>query len=85
MSKSNLSPGATYLELNKSGNFQMLFLGLIELLKKKLQRIDVGDSGHYYYNLARYMTGVIISGILLVISGRIPNKKIRFLCGERFD
>ena len=22
----------------------------IELLKKKLQRIDVGDSGHYYYN-----------------------------------
>ena len=28
----------------------MLFLGLIELLKKKLQRIDVGDSGHYYYN-----------------------------------
>ena len=49
MSKSNLSPDATYLELNKSGNFQMLFLGLIELLKKKLQRIDVGDSGHYYY------------------------------------
>ena len=49
MSKSNLSPDATYLELNKPGNFQMLFLGLIELLKKKLQRIDVGDSGHYYY------------------------------------
>ena len=50
MSKSNLSPDATYLELNKSGNFQMLFLGLIELLKKKLQLIDVGDSGLYYYN-----------------------------------
>ena len=49
MSKSNLSTDATFLELNKSGNFQMLFLGLIELLKKKLQRIDVGDSGHYYY------------------------------------
>ena len=79
MFKSILSPGATYLELNKPGNFQMLFLGLIELLKKKLQRIDVGGSGHYYYTCGkRYMTGVIIIGILLATCGRIPNKKIRF-------
>jgi hypothetical protein len=75
MSKSILSPGATYLELNKPGNFQMFFLGLIELLKKKLQRIDVGGSGHYYYICGkRYMTGVIIIGILLVTCGRIPNE-----------
>ena len=49
MSKSILSPDATYLDLNKPSEFQKFFIGLIELLKKKLQRIDVGGSGHYYY------------------------------------
>ena len=49
MSKSILSPDATYLELNKPIEFQKFFIGLIELLKQKLQRIDVGGSGHYYY------------------------------------
>ena len=49
MSQPILSPHATYLALNKLSEFQKFFIGLIELLKKKLQRIDVGDSGHYYY------------------------------------
>jgi len=42
MSKPILSPDATYLDLNKPSEFQKFFIGLIELLKKKLQRIDVG-------------------------------------------
>jgi len=49
MAKPILSPDATYLELNKPGDFQRFFLGLIELLKKKLKRINIGGSGHYYY------------------------------------
>ena len=75
MSKSILSPDAIYLDLNKPSEFQKFFIGLIELLKKKLQQIDVGDSGHYYIiPVARYMTGVIIIGILLVTCGRIQNE-----------
>ena len=49
MPKPILSPDSTYLELNKPREFQRFFLGLMELLKRKLQRINVGDSGHYYY------------------------------------
>ena len=49
MPKPILSPDATYLELNKPSEFQRFFLGLMELLKRKLQRVNVGDSGHYYY------------------------------------
>ena len=48
MSKPILSFDATYLELSKPGEFQKLFLGLIDLLKRKLQRKKVGGSGHYY-------------------------------------
>ena len=49
MSKSILSSDATYLDLNKPSEFQKFFIGLIELLEKKLQRIDFFGSGHYYY------------------------------------
>ena len=50
MSKPILSFDATYLELSKPGEFQKLFLGLIDLLKRKLQRKKVGSSGHYYFS-----------------------------------
>jgi len=49
MSKPVLSPYLTYLELNELDDFQSFFLGLIDLLKRKFQRIDVGGSGDYYY------------------------------------
>ena len=49
MSKSILFHDATYLDLNKPSEFQKFFIGLIELLKKKLQQKNFGDSGHYYY------------------------------------
>lgn len=49
MSKPILSPDATYLELTKPGEFQRFYQGLIDLLKRKLQRMNIGDSGHYYY------------------------------------
>jgi hypothetical protein len=49
MSKSILSPDATYLEINNPGEFQLFYHGLIELLKRKLQRKKVGGSGLYYY------------------------------------
>jgi len=49
MSKPILSPDATWLEIHKPGEFRRFYQGLIDLLKRKLQRIDVGDSGHYYY------------------------------------
>jgi hypothetical protein len=50
MSKPVLSPDATYLELSKPGEFQRFYQGLIELLQRKLQRINVGGSGHYYFS-----------------------------------
>ena len=49
MPKPILSPDSTYLELSKPREFQRFFLGLMVLLKKKLKRINVGGSGHYYY------------------------------------
>ena len=49
MTKSILSPDATYLELSSPGEFQRFYQGFIDLLKMKLRRINIGDSGHYYY------------------------------------
>ena len=49
MSKPILSPDATYLEIHKPGEFKKFFQGLIELLKRKLQRKKVGGSGLYYF------------------------------------
>ena len=48
MPKPMQSPDATYLELAKTGEFQKFFLGLIDLLKRNLQRINIGGSGNYY-------------------------------------
>ena len=49
MSKPILSPDATYLEISSPGEFQRFYQGLIDLLKKKLNRINIGGSGLYYY------------------------------------
>ena len=49
MTKSILSPDATYLKLSSPGEFQRFYKGFIDLLKTKLRRINIGDSGHYYY------------------------------------
>jgi len=49
MSKSILSPDATWLEINKPQEFQIFLLGLIERLKRKLQRKKVGDSELDFY------------------------------------
>jgi hypothetical protein len=49
MSRPILSPDATYLEISNPGEFQRFYQGLIELLKRKLQRKKVGDSGLYYF------------------------------------
>ena len=74
MSKSILSPDSTYLELNKPHEFKRFYQGYIDLLKRKLQRKKVGDSSTIISAAARYITGVIIIGILLVTCGRIPNE-----------
>ena len=50
MSKSILSPDATWLEIHKPDAFQHFFQEFSELLKRKLQRKKVGGSGHYYYS-----------------------------------
>jgi hypothetical protein len=49
MSKPILSPDETYLEIGKPGEFQRFYQQFIELLKSKLQRVNIGDSSHYYY------------------------------------
>ena len=50
MSKPILSSDATYLKLNEPGEFRRFYHGLIDLLKRKLQRMDFGGSGHYHYS-----------------------------------
>ena len=42
------SADETYLHLNKSENFQNFFRGFMELLKRKLQRVDVDGDEPYY-------------------------------------
>jgi hypothetical protein len=49
MSKPILSPDATDLELGGPGKFKRFYLEFIDLLKTKLKRINIGDSGFYYY------------------------------------
>ena len=49
MSKSILSPDATYLELSKPEAFQRFYQEYIELLKRNLQRISIGGTGQFYY------------------------------------
>lgn len=49
MSKSILYPDATYLELYKPGEFQNFLQGLIEILKGKLQRINVYVQGSVHH------------------------------------
>jgi hypothetical protein len=49
MSKPILSPDATYLELGGPGQFQSFYVEFIELLKTKLKRVNIGDSGFIYY------------------------------------
>lgn len=49
MSKPTLSPDATWLELSNPGEFQRFYQGFINILKMKLRRINIGDSGNYYY------------------------------------
>ena len=49
MSKSILSPDATYLELSKPEAFQRFYQEYIELLKRNLQRISIGGTGQSYY------------------------------------
>ena len=49
MSKPILSPDATYLELSNPGEFQRFYQEFIDILKMKLRRINIGDSGHCYY------------------------------------
>jgi hypothetical protein len=39
---------ATYMHLNKTENFQKFFRGFMELLKRKLQRVDVDGAEPYY-------------------------------------
>lgn len=42
------TPDATYLHLNKADNFQRFIRGFTELLKRKLQRVDVDGDEPYY-------------------------------------
>lgn len=49
MSKPILTPDATYIELSSPGEFKCFYQGYIDLLKMKLRRINIGDSGNYYY------------------------------------
>jgi hypothetical protein len=44
---------ATYMHLNKTDNFQTFFRGFIEVLKKKLKRVDVEGVGGTYYTCDR--------------------------------
>ena len=86
MSKPILSPDATYLEISSPGEFQRFYQGLIDLLKKKLNRINIGGSGLYYCtcgemhdrcngNWKPFFAPVVV----------YRQKTTGFLCGKRFD
>ena len=95
MSKSILSPDATYLEINKPGEFQKFLQELIDLLKRKLQRKNIiplylteehikSSCDVYPLEYIKMKKDFeILHGSDVLTSLSIPNENIRLECEQK--